>query len=122
MTATLGEVLARVAREHAGHLGAGGIPSYWHGDCLAADCDWARYGLGMIADAIDAHARHVAAEQSRAVAEWLRIPEVVEVVGDAIVDNFHGPDDLHSTWWLNKPEVATAALDAVAGLCGGEES
>ncbi len=40
--------------------------------------------------------------------------EAVEAAAKAVLANFHGPDDHHSTWHLNPKTVARAALTAAA--------
>lgn len=39
-----------------------------------------------------------------------------EAAGQAILANFHAPDDKHSTWWINLPEISSAVIAAVATL------
>lgn len=37
-----------------------------------------------------------------------------EQIAKAVLDNFHGPDERHSTWWLNPYVTADAILDLLA--------
>jgi hypothetical protein len=97
MTVTLAEVLAGVAREHHWRWWThGDVRTYEVLHCHA--CDWTIRQKASMSDddCYDAFADHLATEQSRAAAEWLRSDEV-------------------------EVEMAKAILDAVAGLCGGEE-
>lgn len=115
MTATLDEVLAGVAREHRvnyHHRNVGGETAAALRYTSCEGCDW----LGGWHDESGWEA-HLAAEQSRAVAEWLRSPEVQEVAVMQIAEwlSDYGATEAHR-------DAAAGALDAVAGLCGGGES
>lgn len=104
MTASLAEVLAGVAREHRLTVGR-------------CTCDWT---LPRNAPMLPTHEAHLAAEQSRAVAEWLRSPEVRGVAAAAVHADECGCEDW-SPGDVDDPvydQYAAAALDAVAGLCG----
>lgn len=36
---------------------------------------------------------------------------LLEKIAQAILDNFHGPDDTHSTWWIDPRASSRAVLD-----------
>lgn len=108
MTASLDEVLAGVAREHREDYSE--HCCFWHDGCT---CGWGEGG----GESNETYAAHLAAEQSRAVADWLRSEDVREVAARADAVARRGV-----TARVNDTDRggAAAALDAVAGLCGGE--
>lgn len=112
MSATLAEVLAGVLLAHS-----------WVSEDRRCMCRWrpddhiAQFPDPPRRPLYEQYSAHLAAEQSRAVAVWLRSEDVREVAARADARSRRGV-----TAKVNDTdrEGAAAALDAVAGLCGGE--
>jgi hypothetical protein len=107
MSATLGEALTEVNEAHGNPI-----------SCHARGC----YGEHRY------HAAHLAVEQVRAVREWLAGEEVLKAAAHAIHGNTIGNPDAGEPMIREQRDTvsvildAAAALDAVRGMCGGEES
>lgn len=53
-------------------------------------------------------------------APWVPSPDVRARMEQAVLDNFHGPDDKHPSWWLRPSDVVDAVLAAgLSSLASG---